>query len=160
MGFNSCLEHKEFRNDYHKMMVTLLATSAWMSDKMKCFLANEDITLQQFNILKILQENGKPLSILQIRQELIDKMSDASRIVDRLILKKLVKKQVCSTDKRLVDISLDKEGEDLICRINQKMDQLDANCEHLNKEELNLLISLLNKMRGDVKNVLTEKQHI
>ncbi|QES90717.1 MarR family winged helix-turn-helix transcriptional regulator [Rhizosphaericola mali] len=159
MGFNSCLEHKEFRNDYHKMMVTLLATSAWMSDKMKCFLANEDITLQQFNILKILQENEKPLSILQIRQELIDKMSDASRIVDRLILKKLVKKQVCSTDKRLVDISLDKEGEELICRINQKMDQLDANCEHLNKEELNQLMNLLNKMRGDAKVAATETQH-
>ncbi len=149
MGFHNCLEKKKFRNAYHQMMMSILVSSAWVNEKMKAILLEEDITLQQYNILSILRESEKPLSILQIREAMVDKMSDASRIVDRLVAKKMVEKTVCSADKRLVDISISEEGNLQLCRMNQRLDILDEKCSQLNTEEVQTLIDLLAKMRGE-----------
>ncbi len=73
-----------------------------------------DITQQQFNILRILRGAGQPLSTLQIRQRMLDKMSDTSRIVDRLVKKGMVKKTICREDRRLVDILLTDKGKEII----------------------------------------------
>lgn len=149
MGFQNCLEKKKFRNVYHQMMMSIVVSSAWVNEKMKAILLEEGITLQQYNILSILHESGKPLSILQIRDAMVDKMSDASRIVDRLVAKKMVDKCVCSADKRLVDISILEDGNQLLCRVNQRLGLLDEKCSQLNTEEVQTLIGLLDKMRGE-----------
>jgi len=149
MGFQNCLEKKKFRNAYHQLMMGILVSSAWVNEKMKAFLLEEDITLQQYNILSVLHESHKPLSVLQIREAMVDKMSDTSRIVDRLVTKKMVNKCVCSADKRLVDISISEEGSQLLCRMNERLNLLDSTCSQLNEAEVQTLIQLLDKMRGE-----------
>jgi len=69
-----------FRNQGHKALVNILFTSNWILERLKEFLKEEDITHQQYNILRILQSTGKPLSTLQIREQMLAKMSDTSRI--------------------------------------------------------------------------------
>src|SRR5690606_3869380 len=101
-------------------------TYNWVLEKLKVFLAEDDITTQQYNMLRILRGSyPTPLSTLQIRDRMLDKMSDTSRIVDRLIKKGLVKKTVCSTDKRLVDVLITEEGQMLLNKLDQKNDEMD-----------------------------------
>jgi MarR family transcriptional regulator, 2-MHQ and catechol-resistance regulon repressor len=100
MGLEKDIQQKNFSSQKQKAMINLLLTYGWMIEKIKDFLSKEDITHQQFNILRILRGSlPKPLSTLQIRERMLDKMSDTSRIVDRLVVKGLVKKTICTTDK-------------------------------------------------------------
>src|SRR4051812_47282988 len=102
MGIEKDIQQVNFVSEKQKAMINLLFTYGWMIEKIRDFLAEEDITHQQFNILRILRgSHPKPLSTLQIRERMLDKMSDTSRIVDRLVTKNLVKKSTCPQDKRL-----------------------------------------------------------
>jgi DNA-binding MarR family transcriptional regulator len=95
MGIDKDIKQAKFRNEYQKASINLIYTFGWLNTKTKEFLAAEDITPQQFNILRILRGSyPQPLSTLQIRERMLDKMSDSSRIVDRLIDKGLVKKML------------------------------------------------------------------
>ena len=110
MGIEQDINQTSFRNEFQKAAINFIFTSNWLNEKMRLFFDKEDITPQQFNILRILRGAGQPISTLQIRQRMLDKMSDTSRIVDRLLLKELVKKSTCSNDKRLVDVSITEKG--------------------------------------------------
>ena len=129
-------------------MVNLLFTYGWAIEKIKNVLAEEDITHQQYNILRILRgAHPKPLSTLQIRERMLDKMSDTSRIVDRLLLKSLVEKQVCSKDKRLVDITITEKGQELLKRLDAATEKMDAVMQNLSETEAEQLSNLLDKLR-------------
>lgn len=143
-----CISLKKYRNDYDKLLINVIYTSCWVNEQMKNFLCPECITQQQYNILRILRESGKPLSILQIRNLMLDKMSDASRIVDRMVAKDLVRKCVCANDRRLVDISLTGEGEELLQNIDRRIHDMDNILHVLTAEEVTQLNHLLNKMRN------------
>ena len=121
MGIEQDINQHTFRNEYQKAGINFIYTFNWMNEKMKMIFDREDITAQQFNILRILRGAGKPISTLQIRQRMLDKMSDTSRIVDRLLAKELVMKNTCPNDKRLVDVSITDKGKKLL----EKMDGYD-----------------------------------
>ena len=130
-------------------MIILLFSYGWVIEKIKDFLSREDITHQQYNILRILRgAHPKPLSTLQIRERMLDKMSDTSRIVDRLLLKALVEKQTCPADKRLVDITISEKGQALLMRLDEASAEMDAVLNNLSEEEAEQLSGLLDKMRG------------
>ena len=114
MGIEQDISQPSFRNEYQKGIINLIYTYNWMNEKMKKVFDNEGVTAQQYNILRILRGAGKPISTLQIRERMLDKMSDTSRIVDRLVLKGLAKKTVCANDKRLVDVSISTKGKTLL----------------------------------------------
>ena len=100
MGIEKDISQTKFRSEYQKATINLIYTFNWMNERIKAMLDQYDITPQQFNILRILRGAGKPMSTLQIRQRMLDKMSDTSRIVDRLLKKELVSKVVCEGDRR------------------------------------------------------------
>ena len=85
MGIEKDIQQPVFRNDYQKAMVNIIFSANWLTERIKIFLESEDITLQQYNILRILRGNTKPISTLQIRERMLDKMSDTSRIVERML---------------------------------------------------------------------------
>jgi DNA-binding MarR family transcriptional regulator len=126
-----------------------LFTYGWAIEKIKAFLAAEDITHQQFNILRILRgAHPDPLSTLQIRERMLDKMSDTSRIVDRLILKELVKKTTCPKDKRLVDVIITGKGLELLEKLDAHSNAMDEVMNNLTDEEASQLSDLLDKLRS------------
>ena len=110
MGIEKDIQQTNFRNEFQKMGINIIYTANWLNEKIGQILSTEDITQQQYNILRILRGSDTPLSTLKIRERMLDKMSDTSRIVDRLIVKGLVEKSACLKDKRLVDITLTKKG--------------------------------------------------
>jgi len=148
MGIEKDINQQKFRNEYQKASINLIYTFNWVSEKMKILFEDHDITSQQFNILRILRGAHKPLSTLQIRERMLDKMSDTSRIVDRLVLKSLVKKNVCNTDRRLVDITITKRGEKLLEELDQRNEQMDAVLNNLSEEDAKTLNQLLDKIRN------------
>lgn len=148
MGIEMEINQPRFRNEYQKGVVNLTFTYNWMSERVKKILDKEDITSQQFNILRILRGAGKPLSTLQIRQRMLDKMSDTSRIVDRLLIKGLVKKAPCSTDKRLVDVSISEKGKKLLEKLDKFETEIDDILSNLSESEIKALNNILDKIRS------------
>lgn len=148
MGIKIDLQNRKFRNNHHKVMVNLLFTHAWLLEKIKDFAKREDITPQQFNILRILSYNTKPLSTLQIRERMLDRMSDTSRIVNRLVAKKLVKKRDSKKDKRLVEISILPQGIAVLKRLDARSEEMDKLFYSINNNEAEILSNLLGKLRN------------
>lgn len=148
VGIEKDINQKKFRNEHQKAIINLIYTFNWVTEQSKSILEKGDVTSQQFNILRILRGAGEPLSTLQIRQRMLDKMSDTSRIVDRLILKGLAKKNVCKTDKRLVDVSITDKGKKLLERLDKYEAEMDAIAGNLTEADAKTLNKLLDKIRN------------
>jgi DNA-binding MarR family transcriptional regulator len=147
MGIEKDIQQTNFRNEYQKLGINLMYTASWLNERIGRFLMQEDITQQQYNILRILRGSEVPLSTLQIRERMLDKMSDTSRIVDRLIVKELVQKSACKADKRLVDITLTQKGLELVTRLDQFNDQIDSILQGVSKEDAATVNEILDKLR-------------
>jgi DNA-binding MarR family transcriptional regulator len=148
MSIEKDISQRKFKTEFQKAMINLIFTHNWMNERMKQFFEQADLTPQQFNILRILRGAGQPLSTLQIRQRMLDKMSDTSRIVDRLIKKGLVKKVICKTDRRLVDVTITEKGMKLLEKLDDMQDSLDGILSNLNETDAKQLNKLLDKIRN------------
>jgi len=147
MALENEINQRKFRNEYQKSAINLVYTYNWVTEKITRIFDEWDITAQQFNILRILRGAGQPLSTLQIRQRMLDRMSDTSRIVDRLVKKGLVKKNICKMDRRLVDVTITDKGKKLLEKIDQYSDQMDGIMKNLTEEDARTLNELLDKIR-------------
>ena len=144
-------QRKDFRSQHHKVHVNILYSSSWILEKVKEFLEHEEITPQQYNILRILKGSRPvPISTLQIRERMLDKMSDTSRLVDRLVKKGLVEKNINQIDKRLVDVSISEKGLEVLDRLDERNTELDNITKRLTIAEALLMNELLDKMRGSI----------
>ena len=151
MGIEKDIQQTNFRNEYQKLGINLLYTANWLNENVGKFLEQEEITQQQYNILRILRGSEVPLSTLQIRERMLDKMSDTSRIVDRLIVKELVAKSTCPTDKRLVDITLTDKGHALVEKLDQLNDQIDGLLKGVTENEAKTINEILDKLRSSAE---------
>lgn len=148
MSLEKDINQSKFRNEHQKVIINLVYTHSWLDQQLKDFFDKHELTQQQFNILRILRGAGDPLSTLQIRQRMLDKMSDTSRIVDRLVAKSFVKKCPKEDDKRKVDVSLAPRGRKLLEKIDLLQEEMDRVSGNLTDEEAITLNTLLDKLRG------------
>jgi DNA-binding MarR family transcriptional regulator len=149
MSIEKDIHQHTFRSERHKAMINIMFTYGWILERIKMLLEKEDITHQQYNILRILRGSAPtPLSTLQIRERMIDKMSDTSRIVDRLIVKELVEKSTCPKDKRLVDVTITDKGQKLLKKLDAEADNMDQIMDNLTENESETLNLLLDKIRN------------
>jgi DNA-binding MarR family transcriptional regulator len=149
MKIDDEISQKKFRNSKQKAVVNILFTSSWLQLRIKDFMKGDDITPQQYNVLKILKgQFPTPVTTSLIRERMLDKMSDVSRIVSRLQEKDLV--SVCRSchDKRLVDIVIADKGIKLIEKIDGDSNYMDNMIGKLSEEEAEQLSTLLDKIRG------------
>jgi DNA-binding MarR family transcriptional regulator len=147
MGIEKDIKQPKFNSEYQKGVINIIYTYNWTREKLQQIFDKEDLTPQQFNILRILRGSAAPLSTLQIRDRMLDKMSDTSRIVDRLVIKGLAKKVINKSDKRLVDVTISDKGK----KVLQNMDQFESDIEGITKNlslnEAKTLNKLLDKIR-------------
>lgn len=149
MSIEQDIKQAHFRNNHQKGIINIIYTYNWLMERIKNILASEDITHQQFNILRILRgAYPSPLSTLQIRERMLDKMSDTSRIVDRLVAKGLVTKSISPVDKRLVDVVISEAGQQLLQKLDNRVEEMDNILGGLNDEEAQQLSNLLDQVRG------------
>ncbi|MCU7693395.1 MarR family winged helix-turn-helix transcriptional regulator [Haoranjiania flava] len=144
----NAIPRRKCNNYAQKVMLEVLYTSNWLSERLRFLLEPENITMQQFNILRILRCSKEPLSLIQIRERLLDKMSDTSRIIDRLIIKGLVEKTSSRTDKRLLEITITEGGRRVLENIDEKDPEFDAIVSNITEEEAKAVCTILDKMRG------------
>ncbi len=150
MSLETEIQQTNFRSEQHKLRVNLIYTYNWVMEGSRKFFEKADLTPQQYNILRILRGAHTPLSTLQIRQRMLDKMSDTSRIVDRLIKKDLVKKVTSEKDRRLVDVTITDKGNLLLASLDTLLNDMDAQFNGLSNEETNTLNQLLDKLRNSL----------
>lgn len=138
-----------FESIHHQVVVNVLHTGNWCNDKLKQLIIPYDITTQQFNIMRILRgqfPNPSTINLLKLR--MLDKMSDASRIVDRLVQKDLVIKKPNKVDKRSVSILISNKGLELLKRMDEDINISSIITSNLTVAEAFQLNELLDKMRG------------
>ncbi|MFC5284846.1 MarR family winged helix-turn-helix transcriptional regulator [Pedobacter alpinus] len=143
------IHNQKFSNNFQKASVNIIYTYNWLNGFIKKELDKSNITNQQFNILRILRgQHPKPTTINTIRERMLDKMSDASRIVDRLVQKDLVKRSICEKDRRAVDIVINENGLKLLENIKLEEAMTKSFQSNITEEEAQTLSNLLDKFRG------------
>ena len=147
MNIENEIRQQVFKNPYHKLAVNLMFTHSWLMSFVKAMFKKQDITPNQYNILRILRgSRPNPLSTLQIRERMLDKMSDTSRLVDRLLLKDLVSKKINQTDNRLVDVENTEKGLKVLEKLDDIEERVASLFENLSEKEALRLSDMLDKL--------------
>lgn len=150
MTIEEGIKQRNFKSAYHKLAVNLMYTTNLLESFLKDIFKQEEITLQQYNILRILRgSHPNPLSTLQIRERMMHNMSDTSRIVDRLLIKKLVTKKICSGDNRLVDVRITDRGMKLLTKLDIVEDKVAVFLQNITNDEALGLSDLLDKIHSE-----------
>lgn len=143
------IKQKKFRNEYHKLAVNIIYTHGWLFNHQSSFFKKNNITAAQYNILRILRgQFPSSASINLLKERMLDKMSDASRLVDRLEIKGLVERKVCPDDRRRADVVISKKGITLLEKMTKVDEQFDSLLKNLKPSEAKLLNELLDKLRN------------
>ncbi len=147
------LEHEikqsKFRNEYHKLAVNIIYTYNWLAKTQTEIFRGYNITGNQFNILRILRgQHPNPAPICLLRERMLDKMPDASRLVERLRLKGFVKRELSPDDRRRVDVLITGKGLKLLSKIDKLNDSYDKLLKKLSPSEAKKLNDLLDRLRG------------
>ena len=142
------IKQSSFRTPLQKAGINLLFTYHWMINQQKDFFKPYGITTQQFNMLRILRgQYPKSISGADIKSRMLDKNSDVSRLLDRLLFKKLVAKSQSNTDKRAADVLITEKGLELLKQIDTRINSLDNILDGLTTDEAIQLSMLLDKSR-------------
>lgn len=143
------IQSNKFEDNYHKAVINITYTYGWLSNTFRCQFEKYNLTQQQFNVLRILRgQYPKPATINMIKERMLDKMSDASRIVDRLVQKELVSRCTNNKDRRAVDIKISEAGLDILSKMDNEFKTSDMLKDNLTEEEAGKLSDLLDKLRG------------
>lgn len=142
------IKTKGFRSEYHKLNVNLIYTYHWLNNSVAHKFQEFGVTAQQYNILRILRgQHPNPCTIQLLKSRMLDRQSDASRLVDRLSSKGLVERHVCPIDRRKMDVKITAEGLDLLERMDPLIADTDNLFDHISEQEAQLLNDLLDRIR-------------
>jgi len=140
-----------FKNDYHKLVVNLLLTYMRLSEPFQELLKKYDLTSTQYNVLRILRgQKQVPASIGLIKERMIERNSDVSRVIDRLLKKKLIERRENKNDRRQRDILINAAGLELLENIDLHENNYDALNLPLSADEVITMNNLLDKMRSNL----------
>ena len=132
-----------------KTMLNILYTQNVISEKFNEVLKSYDLSPEQFNVLRILKgQNGNPTNMCVIQERMVAKTSNTTRLVDKLLLKELVTREICPGNRRKMEIAITQKGMDLLTEVNPKVDKHESLIvQNLTAEELEQLNILLEKLR-------------
>jgi DNA-binding MarR family transcriptional regulator len=148
MRIEAAIKQQKFRNEHHRAAVNLLYTYNVVSSAIQKILSEEGLTMQQFNVLRILRgQHPDPATNSLVRDRMIDKNSDVTRIIDRLVKTGLVERSLCSEDRRRVDIVITGKGLGILAKIDKRNSDMDAIMSGLTEREVEMLNELLDKVR-------------
>jgi DNA-binding MarR family transcriptional regulator len=143
------IKQAQFKDVYNKAVVNLLYTHSYLVGFQTSVLKPQDISPEQYNVLRILRgQQGKPATIAAIQERMLNTMSNASRLVDKLKAKDLVKRDECPENRRKVDVLITDKGLRLLDLLEPQIAILNKKVIHLEEAELVLLNGLLDKLRG------------
>jgi DNA-binding MarR family transcriptional regulator len=149
MSLEADIQQESFRNEYQKAILNILYTQNYLVSRMSDVFKKFDITRQQYNVLRILRgQYPDPASINLIKERMLEKMSDTSRIVERLRIKGLIQREDGKIDKRAAEICITTPGLELLKKMQHEVEQLECVLTGLSPEEAKVLNTLLDKVRN------------
>lgn len=139
----------KFTDEYHRATINVIFTANWLTNVLEERARAHDVTLHQFNVLRILRGRHPEASTNnQIRERMVERKSDVSRIVNRLVSKGLIHRSKCEWDGRAVALTITEQGLQVLEQLEEPMLLADILPHRLTTEECKQLNTLLNKMRG------------
>jgi DNA-binding MarR family transcriptional regulator len=148
MKLEEAILQSSFKSEAQKAGINIIYTANWLQNCMQDFLNKFQITHQQYNVLRILKGSyPTSLSTCDIRRRMLDKMSDVSRIVDRLVKQGLVTRKINLADKRLIDVQISENGLSLLTDIEKEQNKMEEIMKVLTKQELEMLNEFLDRLR-------------
>ena len=144
------LKMKKFQSHYQRATLSIIFTAGWFSEKFHTLLKPYGISEQQYNVLRILRgQNGKSANLFMIQERMIHKMSNATRLVEKLRLKDLVNREICEENRRMINVDITEKG----LRVLEEIDVLNIGFEaelygHMSEKDASLIGDLLDKLRN------------
>ncbi|MEO5571522.1 MAG: MarR family transcriptional regulator [Bacteroidia bacterium] len=143
------IQQKKFISEYHKMVMNIVYTGNWITALNSSHLRKHNLSPPQFNILRILRgQHPKPATVNLLIERMLDKMSNASRLVDRLKEKGWVERSTNENDRRACDVLISKKGLSLLKKIDEEQEEWEESFSGITKAEAKELNRLLDKLRG------------
>lgn len=141
-----------FKNEHHKLMVNIQLTASRFAEKIQLVMKDHDLTSTQFNVLRILRgQKQKPASIGLIKERMVERNSDVSRIIDRLLKKGLISRTENEIDRRQKDVIISQSGLDVLQKIDDLNDLIPELLNNISDKEARQLNNLLDKARNTPK---------
>ncbi|MBL4861459.1 MAG: MarR family transcriptional regulator [Crocinitomicaceae bacterium] len=147
MKIDDVLKSK-FKTPQIRASVNVRYTSNFMAARQNAFMSKFELTMPQFNILRILRGAGEEITVNTIKERMVEKSPNTTRLMDKLIDKGLIVRTRCSEDRRVVYIEITKNGLDLLLKIDEEFSAEDLLPNNLTDDECIMLSDLLDKLRG------------
>jgi DNA-binding MarR family transcriptional regulator len=142
-------QNKKFSSEFEKLAVNIMYTASWLEARNIQRLKPHGISPQQYNVLRILRGSApKPLMLGDIAMRMIDKNSNATRLVEKLRLKGLVKREVCENNRRQVDIIITNKGMDLLAVIDKETDSWHESFKIITESKAKSINDLFDQIRS------------
>ncbi|WP_025761747.1 MarR family winged helix-turn-helix transcriptional regulator [Dyadobacter tibetensis] len=152
MSIENDIKQKTFRNPYQKMAINLVYTSNWLLYRQSELFKEYDLTLQQYNVLRILRgQQGRPIRVSDISERMLDKSSNTSRLVDKLLLKNYAERSLCANDRRAVDVIITKQGMEVLEQIDPRVEEWENKLNVITEEQALMLSDMLDLLRESVQ---------
>jgi len=148
MSIETDIKQKKFRSPYQRLVINLIFTSNWVIHKQMEIFKEYDLTPEQFNVLRILRgQHPNPIKVSDISERMLDKNSNTSRLIDKLLIKELVERTSCPSDRRAVDVVITDSGLELLKNIDPEIEKWENSLSAISFEEADAVNSLLDKIR-------------
>ncbi len=149
MSLEQDIKQQKFHNEFEKVVVNTLFTASWLYNLNASRLKPHGITVEQYNVLRILRgSHPKAMMLADVTSRMIDKSSNATRLVEKLRLKGLVNREICEGNRRQVDISITEKGLSVLQKIDVEAETWLESLKRITKAEAQELNRILDKIRG------------
>ncbi len=143
------IKQAKFKTEHHKLMINILYTASWLQRTQSTVLRPHGITPEQYNILRILRgAKGRAMSLNDISSRMIDRASNTSRLIDKLITKEWVNRTICPKDRRQSEILITQDGLDVLQNLQGPIDEISEQFFTISEKECQKLNNVLDEMRN------------
>lgn len=149
MKIEDAIKTDKFVNERHKAMINIKYTANWMEQMINGALKKYKISIQQFNVLRILRGAKKPISVNEVRDRMVEKTPNITRLMDKLLEKGYIQRFRCEEDRRVVYVEISQNGLDLLQELeNDKVvESMPPFMENITEEEAKIINDCLNRLR-------------
>jgi DNA-binding MarR family transcriptional regulator len=148
MGLEQDIKQEKFATEFEKAVINTMYTSSWLYNINMTRLKPHGVTPEQFNVLRILRGSApRPMMLADITSRMIDKSSNATRLVEKLRQKGLLKREICDSNRRQVDIIITEKGLNVLKKVDQESEEWVSSLKTISKSEAQELNRILDKWR-------------
>ena len=143
------IKQKKFKSEYQKLLLNVIFTGNWLNSQSIKSFKPFGVSPQQYNVLRILKgQHPNAITVNQIAERMLDKNSNASRLVDKLVLKDLIKRETCKSDRRQMDVAITDKGLKLLTNMDKNIEHIDKLIESkIGVKDAEIVNSILDKIR-------------